>query len=45
MKRILMTILLLAVVATGFVSAQNPADDAYVKAMTQSDPCQKVAAA
>jgi hypothetical protein len=23
--------------ATGFVS-QNPADDAYVKAMTQSDP-------
>ena len=44
MKRIVMTILLLAVVATGFVSAQNPADDAYVKAMTQSDPCQKIQA-
>jgi tetratricopeptide (TPR) repeat protein len=44
MKRTAMTILLLAVVATGFVSAQNPADDAYVKAMTQSDPCQKIQA-
>jgi tetratricopeptide (TPR) repeat protein len=44
MKRILMTVFLLAVVATGFLAAQNEADDAYVKAMTQSDPCQKVQA-
>ena len=44
MKRILMTVLLLAVVATGFLTAQNEADDAYVKAMTQNDPCQKVQA-
>ncbi len=44
MKRILMTVLLLTVVATGFLTAQNEADDAYVKAMTQSDPCQKVQA-
>ena len=44
MKRILMTVLLLAVVTTGFLAAQNEADDAYVKAMTQSDPCQKVQA-
>jgi Ni/Co efflux regulator RcnB len=34
MKRILMTVFLLAVVATGFLAAQNEADDAYVKAMT-----------
>ncbi|HEX2695538.1 MAG TPA: hypothetical protein VHP61_07265, partial [Acidobacteriota bacterium] len=44
MKKILMTVLFLAVVATGFLTAQNEADDAYVKAMTQSDPCQKVQA-
>ena len=44
MNRTVVTILLCAVVATGVVQAQNPADDAYIKAMTQSDPCQKVAA-
>jgi tetratricopeptide (TPR) repeat protein len=44
MNRTVVTILFIAVVATGFVFAQNPADDAYIKAMTQSDPCQKVAA-
>jgi tetratricopeptide (TPR) repeat protein len=32
------------VAVTGFLSAQNEADEAYIKAMTQSDPCQKVQA-
>jgi tetratricopeptide (TPR) repeat protein len=44
MKRILLTAVLLAIVATGFLAAQNEADEAYIKAMTQSDPCQKVQA-
>jgi tetratricopeptide (TPR) repeat protein len=44
MKRTLITVLLFAVAATGLLIAQNEADDAYVKAMTQSDPCQKVQA-
>jgi tetratricopeptide (TPR) repeat protein len=44
MKRILLTAVLLAIVATGFLAAQNEADEAYIKAMTQNDPCQKVQA-
>ena len=42
MKRILLTTVLFALVATGFLAAQNEADEAYVKAMTQNDPCLKV---
>ncbi|MHB8093710.1 MAG: tetratricopeptide repeat protein [Candidatus Aminicenantales bacterium] len=44
MKRILLTAVILMIAVTGFLSAQNEADEAYIKAMTQSDPCQKVQA-
>lgn len=44
MKRILLTAALLALVTTGFLAAQTEADEAYIKAMTQNDPCQKVQA-
>ena len=41
MKRILLTAVLLAIVATGFLAAQNEADEAYIKAMTQNDPARR----
>jgi tetratricopeptide (TPR) repeat protein len=42
MKKLLMIAVLFAIVATGFLAAQNEGDEAYIKAMTQKDPCQKV---
>src|SRR4030042_6135401 len=42
MKRILLTAVLLTLITTGFLAAQNEADEEYIKAMTQNDPCQKV---
>ena len=42
MKRTVLIAGLIALVAAGSLFAQNEADDAYVKAMSQSDPCQKV---
>jgi hypothetical protein len=41
MKRIYLLILIL-VLSTGLAMAQNPADEAYIKAMTVNDPCQRV---
>jgi tetratricopeptide (TPR) repeat protein len=42
MKRTVLTTALLVLAAAGFMYAQNEADEAYIKAMTQNDPCQKV---
>jgi tetratricopeptide (TPR) repeat protein len=42
MKRTLFVAGLIVLLSAGFLPAQNEADDAYIKAMTQSDPCQKV---
>ncbi len=44
MKRKLWTTALFVLVLTGFLAAQNPADEAYLKAMQISDSCQKVQA-
>ena len=41
MKRIQLMFLLL-VLASSLALAQNPADEAYIKAMQTSDPCQRV---
>ena len=44
MKRVLLTVVLIVIVATCFLVAQDEADAAYIKAMNQNDPCQKVQA-
>ncbi|MBC7362537.1 MAG: tetratricopeptide repeat protein [Candidatus Aminicenantes bacterium] len=41
MKKIYLLLLIL-VFTTGLALAQNPADEAYIKAMTTNDPCQRV---
>jgi len=41
MKKIYLLLLILAFSA-GVALAQNPADEAYIKAMTANDPCQRV---
>lgn len=42
MKRILLAAVVLTLITAGFLAAQNEADEAYIKAMTQNDPCLKV---
>jgi len=42
MKRNIIVAGLLVLLTAGFLPAQNEADNAYISAMTQSDPCQKV---
>jgi len=42
MKRILLAAAVLILITAGFLAAQNEADEAYIKAMTQNDPCLKV---
>ena len=42
MKKTIVTLIVLALAAAPFLSAQNQADEDYIKAMTESDPCKKV---
>ncbi len=44
MRRTLLTTMVVILALTGFLAAQNPADEAYLKAMQISDSCQKVQA-
>lgn len=42
MRKLIPILTVLALAAAPFLSAQNQADDDYVKAMMESDPCKKV---